>query len=81
MSVNFTMNALANILKPEGGPMDIETVQKTEGQKEEEKKAYEARIEATKVPTPDELAARVCSQAKVSSIIGSNLTDHNLYLV
>jgi hypothetical protein len=65
------MNALANILKPEGGPMDIETVQKTEGQKEEEKKVYETRIEATKVPTPDELAARVCSHARVLSLIRS----------
>lgn len=60
--------------------MDIETVQKTEGQKEEETKTYEARMEATKVPTPDELAARVCSHAKVSSSIRSNFTDHNLYL-
>lgn len=75
------MNALANILKPEGGPMDLETVQKTEEQKEEEKKAYEARIEATKVPTPDELAARVRSQARVSNIIGSYFTDLDLYLV
>lgn len=52
--------------------MDIETVQNTEGQKEEEKKAYEARIEATKVPTPDELAARVCSHARILSLIRSN---------
>jgi hypothetical protein len=66
MSVNATMNALANIFKPEGGPMDIETAQKTEEEKEEEKKAYEARIEAAHVPTPDELANRVCLQLSAS---------------
>ncbi|KAG7530714.1 hypothetical protein FFLO_04822 [Filobasidium floriforme] len=70
MSVNSTMNALANILKPEAGPMDIETLQKTEGQKEEETKAYEARIEATKVPTPDELAARAAE-------VTARMTDFN----
>ncbi|KAH8079690.1 hypothetical protein HD553DRAFT_337198, partial [Filobasidium floriforme] len=70
MSVNSTMNALANILKPEGGPMDLETIQKTEEQKEEERKAYEARIEATKVPTPDELAARAAE-------VTARMTDFN----
>lgn len=54
------MNALANVIKPEGGPMDVEATSQSATATEEEKKVYEARIEALNVPTPDELNNRVC---------------------
>jgi hypothetical protein len=56
------MDALARVLKPTGGPMELDTkdtAQKTEAEKEQEAKEYDARVEAMNVPTPDELATRV----------------------
>jgi len=56
------MDALARVLKPTGGPMELDTkemAQKTEAEKEQATKDYDAKVEAMSVPTPDELAVRV----------------------
>lgn len=61
------MDALARVLKPTSGPMELDTrdtAQKTESEKEQEAKEYDAKVEAMDVPTRDELATRV-SEFKV----------------
>jgi len=68
------MDALARVLKPIGGPMELdtkETAQRTEAEKEQATKDYEAKVEAMNVPTPDELAVRVSGRTiRTGSPIG-----------
>ena len=72
MSVNSTMNALANVLKAESGPMDVEDVVPKEFLKEEEKKLYEDKIAALPTPTQEELVDRVSQRNHANSMV---LTD------
>jgi hypothetical protein len=70
------MEALAKVLKPTDGPMEVElNDEQTQADEEQAEKEFEAKVEAMKAPTPDELATRVCQTDSEGILVGADQPD------